>query len=367
VAKAIRDALVTSIMHKWRLWTRSRTTLQVGLLMSLLALSALAQSPGSEPQAPIDDVQPTECLSVAAAMNSPVAEDVAKAPVGEMVVTQNPDGGRLVGFDATGSYGQAGKITTWSWDFGDGTTGTGRSVMHTYAAPGAYEVVLVVTDDAGRTNAFQVNETVFVTTELSIVQAISPNPAPEGSPVEILLTITNDGDGVATNVRAQNHFSRLVTVDSCAASDGGTCEVYGDGVQAFFPTLNVGQAVSVRIGVTPSCGGDDQLIEHTITMMANEPELDVGNNRSSVTIQLIDNTPPTINCPSNLMANPGNGFPVVVNYPYSYASDNCDFQVPVRCSPEPGSLFPVGVSTVTCTATDAAGNTSTCAFTVTVQ
>lgn len=31
-----------------------------------------------------------------------------------------------------------------------------------------------------------------------------------------------------------------------------------------------------------------------------------------------------------------------------------------------GSLFPPGQSTVTCTATDAAGNTSECVFTITV-
>ena len=37
-----------------------------------------------------------------------------------------------------------------------------------------------------------------------------------------------------------------------------------------------------------------------------------------------------------------------------------------NCSPAPGSLFPVGVTTITCSAADAAGNTGTGTFTVTV-
>jgi hypothetical protein len=36
------------------------------------------------------------------------------------------------------------------------------------------------------------------------------------------------------------------------------------------------------------------------------------------------------------------------------------------CSPASGSTFPVGTTTVTCTATDASGNTATCSFTVSV-
>jgi len=47
------------------------------------------------------------------------------------------------------------------------------------------------------------------------------------------------------------------------------------------------------------------------------------------------------------------------------ATDNCA-GVNVTTSKASGSLFPLGTTTVTATATDASGNSSTCSFTVTV-
>jgi hypothetical protein len=56
---------------------------------------------------------------------------------------------------------------------------------------------------------------------------------------------------------------------------------------------------------------------------------------------------------------------VVVNYPAPVASDNCP-GVGVVCSPASGASFPLGTTTVTCTATDMSGNTATCSFSVSV-
>ena len=45
-------------------------------------------------------------------------------------------------------------IASESWDFGDGTTGSGREVDHTYAAAGDYTVVLTVTDHHGLKDSY---------------------------------------------------------------------------------------------------------------------------------------------------------------------------------------------------------------------
>ena len=52
-------------------------------------------------------------------------------------------------FDASDSMDN-GTIVSYSWDFGDGSTGTGRTALHVYSAPGQYQVRLTVTDDAGQ-------------------------------------------------------------------------------------------------------------------------------------------------------------------------------------------------------------------------
>jgi len=54
-----------------------------------------------------------------------------------------------VAFDASASTDFGGTVTGYSWDFGDGTTGTGVTTSHTFTKPGTYAVHLTVTDDGG--------------------------------------------------------------------------------------------------------------------------------------------------------------------------------------------------------------------------
>jgi hypothetical protein len=77
-----------------------------------------------------------------------------------------------------------------------------------------------------------------------------------------------------------------------------------------------------------------------------------------------DTIPPTIVCPANITVNSPNGVDCVVSYPSPTATDNCCV-ASLACVPASGSTFPVGTTPVTCTATDGAGNTASCTFTVT--
>ena len=76
----------------------------------------------------------------------------------------------------------------------------------------------------------------------------------------------------------------------------------------------------------------------------------------SFTVMVNDTQPPAISCPANVISVGG-----VVTYPPPTASDNCPGVI-ASCSPASGSTFPVGTTSVTCTAMDASGNTATCSF-----
>ena len=86
------------------------------------------------------------------------------------------------------------------------------------------------------------------------------------------------------------------------------------------------------------------------------------------TVTVNDTQPPTITCPAPVTTVAAQTCPLststVVTFPAPTASDNCPGVVTV-CNPPSGSTFPIGTTTVTCTATDASGNTATCSFTVT--
>jgi subtilisin-like proprotein convertase family protein len=80
-----------------------------------------------------------------------------------------------------------------------------------------------------------------------------------------------------------------------------------------------------------------------------------------------DTQPPIINCPANITVNASPG-QCSSNVAFTVtATDNCAGTPMVVSAPLSGSSFPVGTTLVTCTATDASGNTNSCTFTVTVR
>ena len=84
----------------------------------------------------------------------------------------------------------------------------------------------------------------------------------------------------------------------------------------------------------------------------------------TVTIAVNDVTPPVVTVESKTVEATGPGG-ATVSYDAS-AVDNVDGPLTPTCAPPSGSLFALGATTVTCEATDAAGNTGTGTGTITV-
>src|SRR5918994_4990007 len=82
----------------------------------------------------------------------------------------------------------------------------------------------------------------------------------------------------------------------------------------------------------------------------------------AVTIR--DSTPPVVTVPADISVETEDPNGAVVAF-IATAFDLVDGDRPVVCAPPSGSIFPVGTTSVTCTASDTAGNQGSATFTVT--
>jgi hypothetical protein len=89
------------------------------------------------------------------------------------------------------------------------------------------------------------------------------------------------------------------------------------------------------------------------------------SSNCTATVTVVDDTPPQIACPANIVTNATSTAGAVVKFELT-ASDNCSL-ASVSSTPPSGSTFAIGTTTVACAATDAAGNTNSCTFTVEVK
>jgi PKD repeat protein len=114
------------------------------------------------------------------------------APVPFTVIPSPPEAGVSVRLDASGTVDAGGRPATgvfdegvpcmdacsYTWDFGDGSKGTGRVVNHTFATGKTYLVTLLVTDAAGTSastaHPVVVNSVAAPTVTLSVSPASPP-------------------------------------------------------------------------------------------------------------------------------------------------------------------------------------------------
>ena len=189
-------------------------------------------------------------------------------------------------------------------------------------------VTCTATDDAGNT-----------ATPASFTITVTPQPPP---PDNTAPTITTPGD---FSVEATSGSGATVTY-SASASDPD------DAVASF--------------GCTPASGTGFGLGNTTVTCNASDSH---GNDSSaSFTVSVVDTIGPVISgVPGNVTTEATSGSGAVVTFTNPTASDAVSGPAGVTCSPASGSTFGITTTTVTCSATDTHGNTSSASFNVKVQ
>ena len=178
--------------------------------------------------------------------------------------------------------------------------------------------------------------------------------------------------GTVTNVDAitLNFFNVICQpVITCPANienvpAGANCQAT---VSYLTPASTDNCGNTVPVVCTPASGTAFALGTTTVKCTATGPNPN-NTGSCSFTVTVVDKTAPTLSLPTSVeaCAAGGGSCSAVVNYTAT-AADNCDNPVAFSCTPASGSTFALGVTTVNCTATDAAGNSTSGSFNLTVK
>ena len=182
---------------------------------------------------------------------------------------------------------------------------------------GTTEVTATATDEAGNTAICSFNITV---TDNTTPEIVCPDD----------ITVSND----------QGECGAIVNFEATATDNCSSTIIYSIEPGSMFPvgTTEVIATATDDAGNTISC---------------------------NFTVTVNDDEAPIVNCPEDIFVSNDSGeCGAIVNFEAT-ATDNCSSAM--TYSIEPGSLFPVGITEVTATATDDAGNAVTCSFNVTVN
>lgn len=218
-----------------------------------------------------------------------------EAPTAIITTTPKPPTGSVpftVAFDASDStvseeVSSCCSIVNWSWDFGDGDTGTGIITTHLYDTVGLYPVVLAVTDSNGKVGYATIVITATSEEEPGIdIITVSANPesnVPGGTSTISAIVTNTEGDIVAdgTTVYFYTNSGEL-SVDYAVTANGiakvtltlGASMQEGDIATV---TAFIG-AVTGNVNVTCIAG----LITEEVTLSAN-PESNVPGGSSTIT------------------------------------------------------------------------------------
>jgi len=122
---------------------------------------------------------------------------------------------------------------------------------------------------------------------------------------------------------------------------------------------------SLPVTCTPASGSTFALGINTVTCKATDGAGNVG--MATFTIEVQDQTKPEVTVPADITAEATSANGAVVSYMGVTATDDVDGSLTATCSKASGTVFPIGTTTVTCSATDKAGNKGDNTFTVKVQ
>jgi PKD repeat protein len=162
--------------------------------------------------------------------------------------------GENIRFDGSLSSDPDGTLTSYDWDFGDGSTGSGATPVHAYGSPGTYTVTLTVTDNLGLTAAASTTAAITSapTSQITWLGAVGVTASP-GNLQKTAADGWNAGAVSAKGIAAGNGFVETTIAETntyrlIGLSQGNTDQGYQDVDFAIYPAAN-GQLYIFEKGV----------------------------------------------------------------------------------------------------------------------
>jgi hypothetical protein len=189
--------------------------------------------------------------------------------------------------------------------------------------------------------------------------------APEVFPLgetPVTWTATDDSGNSATATQT------VTVVDTTPPSITAPDPVSAEQTSADGTPVDIGNATATDIcdtdvAITSDAPEVFPLGETPVTWTATD---DSGNSATATqTVTVVDTTAPDLSVPATIRAEQATRAGTAVTWACS-ATDICDADVDIVCTPPSGTVFPLGTTTVTCTGTDDSGNATNGTFTVTV-
>ena len=134
-----------------------------------------------------------------------------------------------INFDASASSDQDGTISSFHWDFGDGTTGDTEKVIHSFTSAGTYTVILTVKDN--QDSFHQVSQLITIPSLENTLPI--PNAGDNQSITLPLDELTLEGEGTdADGTVVSYHWKQIEGPNEAILSDTATSFVQISGLTA---------------------------------------------------------------------------------------------------------------------------------------
>jgi hypothetical protein len=302
--------------------------------------------------------------------------------------------------EATGPGGAAVTFSASASDIVDGSVSTScaPSSGSTFAL-GTTTVTCSATDSNGNTGSASFGVTVRDTAAPSVTvpaNITTPATGPSGATVSFSASATDLVDSSPSVVCAPpsgSTFPLGTTTVTCVATDDSgnsdgdsftvtvqdstapsltvpgniTAEATGPGGASVGFTATASDAVdpTPTVSCSPSSGSTFPIAATTVSCTASD---DSGNQSAAqtFTVTVRDTTAPSISVPGDILAEATGPIGAPVSFSAS-ATDIVSGTIIPSCNPASGTMFSIGVTNVTCTATDGRGNAANGTFRVTVR